>query len=428
MLRNFLPLAAIMVWAGAGAAQPSAHSPDYTNKKSWPLLTGKEHFVQEKWQQARILVWANPGRHGGAPAGGAGGAGRGKPITVPPGTLDPADPKHWLEDGKPAAAPPDKDTDVVVPEAAQEYTVNLVAARHITVGQNATVIVPRLVGNLWIKPGGRVYSTGRSARIEGDKHTFIRNDNLPLDPAAKRDLPGRKADWRMSIGYDILVQKYKNASVEFLGVIWAGDELVVWEGTAIVGPDSVLRPGRPSTTVIGTEASLIMMSGSYFGKQGCGGGPVDIHVKGRVLAGTPERPLTKDARLGVSCPHIYTDNRGDHQHGQYGLLIEPAAELRVHSSDPAKARLILKWNEGGSASANKEKINLTLLGKLDLNGVVFDQVAKGGIKLPELAQRAQWKNVFFTERNEGKPDELFMTFTEAVPKMNSQGVGFIKKK
>jgi hypothetical protein len=410
----------------ASAQEFTAHEPNYSGKTAWPNLTGHEYFVREQWPKARLLVWAQPGQNGGGALGGTGGSGRGAKKN-PPGSLDPAEPANWLEGGKPASAAPDGNTDVLVPAADKEYTVNLEAARHITVGAKASVVAPKVTGNLWIKAGGRFYSTGRSIKIVGDKHTFIRNDNRAPGEDVPDGVPTKKAFWALSIGYDILVQKKKEASVEFLGVVWAGDELVAWEGMTIVGVDSILRPGRPSTQVIGPEAALILTSGSYFGKEGCGGGPVDIHVQGRVLAGTPERPLTKDATLGISCPWTYTDHRGDHAHGVYGLLIEPKAELSVHSTDPSKARLILKWNEGGSPAALKEKVNLTLLGKLNLNGVLFDQVAKGGIKLPDPAARSAWKNVYFGEQNEGKPEELFTAFKEATPKLESQGAGFIKR-
>jgi hypothetical protein len=58
-----------------------------------------------------------------------------------------------------------------------------------------------------------------------------------------------------------------------------------------------------------------------------------------------------------------------------------------------------------------------LFGTLNLNGVPFDQVAKGGITLPDPAARSAWK----------KPEELFTAFKQAIPRFDSQGAGIFKK-
>jgi hypothetical protein len=52
-------------------------------------------------------------------------------------------------------------------------------------------------------------------------------------------MPWKRANFRMIIGLDIIVNKAKEASVEFVSDIRSDDELVVWSGTAIVGDNSI---------------------------------------------------------------------------------------------------------------------------------------------------------------------------------------------
>jgi len=411
--------------ADTPSAQPTAepamaHAPRFDDKSIWPDLTGKEAFFTQKWPKARVLVWAQPGT--------SGAVAKGTPKTK--NQVHVMNAADWLENGKPASAPPDADTDIVLPDAGKAYSVFLPEARHITIGRNASAAVPRLIGNLWIKAGGKYGTPQGRLRIRGDQHTFFRNDN-GLTPAGEKPQAGKKAPAGLILGHDLIVQKHKDASVEFLGVNRIGDEVVMWEGTVILGPQSTFKTGWPSTQVIGPEAAMVLMSGSYFGKEVSGGGPVDIHVLGSVFAGTPDRPLTRDATLGVSSPNFQKTNKGQVQGGQFGLLIDRQARLAVHSQDPTKARLILKWNEGiqrgEQTVAVGDKINLTLLGKLDLNGVVFDQVALGGIRLPDPSQRTQWKNVFYGPKNAGKPDELYAKFDGDAPKAATQGLRYLEK-
>jgi hypothetical protein len=405
--------------ASVSAAAPSAHAPDFTNRQAWPLVTGKEAFVTETWPAARLLVWAHPGKAG---------------------DFDPAAPANWLENGKPAAAPPDRDTDVFLPDADTPYTVGKphkgqtppLAARHVTVGRNAHVGVHPLIGNLWIKEGGKFHMGGNyrggGFKIAGNKHTFVRNDNRP---------GARTANGVVTIAQWITVEKYKGASVEFLGHVSALDELKVNEGVAIVGPESVWDVGPMSVQIIGPEASLILMSGAYFGKRSNNfRSDADILVQGKLLGGTAERPLTRDAVIGISFKSILLDFRGDDtrtsktaspflsadQQASYGLIVEPKGALKVHSQGPARARLMVQWHghdmweRGGKVKANPEApraINLLLLGDIDLTGVGFDHLMKEGIELPDPAARSKWQ-VYFGKNNAGKPDELFAKYVRPV--------------
>ncbi|NJN05229.1 MAG: hypothetical protein HC814_00805 [Rhodobacteraceae bacterium] len=76
-------------------------------------------YQTETWPAGRTLTWASPGTSG-----------------------DIGDATLWLEGGKPATAPPDRNTDVVLPAAKAIYTVkggrnNQV--RHVTIEDNARI-------------------------------------------------------------------------------------------------------------------------------------------------------------------------------------------------------------------------------------------------------------------------------------------------
>jgi hypothetical protein len=181
MQRKIRTLAFLVLLGAAPAAQANerfAHAPHFDDKHTWPNVTGVEGFVKQTWNKARVLIWANPGKSGPAAADRARLKGGGRD----PG-LDPDEAANWLEDSKPAQAPPDKETDIVLPPADVEYHVCLgTGVRHATVQNNGFLTLPELTGNLWLQNGGRFYPVGRSARLKGDKHTFLRNDNVPPDP------------------------------------------------------------------------------------------------------------------------------------------------------------------------------------------------------------------------------------------------------
>ena len=365
----------------AATALPVAHSPQFENRTLWPDAD-KAAYAKETWEPARLLVWAKPGEGG-----------------------DPRLPENWLENGKPAAAPPDEDADIWLPAADTKYTVAAndpagadrkgvhLKLRHVTIGKNAVLgtYEYRLSGNLWLQEGSGI-AARKPMSILGSKHTFIRSDN--------------RAGTR--IAQYITVNKYKDASVEFLGDINSTDELRVNAGTAVVGPNSRLSAGRPSEQTIGPEGTLQLLSGAFFGKHtNLINNADDIVVHGRLLAGSPERPLTKDAVLGVSFKDV------DPGQPRGGLRVQPGGRLRISSQDPQTARLVIRWhgNEGTRGDRRSGEttplFGVDFLGDVQIDGIEFDNVSKGGIRLPDPAARTAWKHVFYGEKNEGRPDELY---------------------
>lgn len=409
---------------------PGTHAPDYENQQLWPNLSGEEYFLDEQWPEARLLVWRHPGTSD---------SGRqAQRRDEAQGDLDPMDPANWLVDGeRPATEPPDENTDLYFPDADRIYYVGGVwgphlKARHVTVGRNAVVGVKPLHGNLWIRRGGRfsVIGYGRDAfRIVGTKHTFFRNDNGANlgDHRNEMDQAGT------TVALWMLIEKTRGGSVEFLGTTGVSDELKLNSGTTIVGPGSALLGGSAakSIQVIGPDAELVLTSGATFQKSGnyFGNSP-DVIVQGRLSVGTPARPLQHDAYLGLSFKSEQADRlTEDDSRGQgpnvppamtnvpAGFLVEPQGRLRVVSEDPERARLIIHWH-GHDMYSHGERthkdtprlIDMALLGKVDLNGVLLNHVKRGGVRLPDPSAREQWEHLQFGEDNGGPAETLFQRY------------------
>jgi len=397
-MRRFPQLSALFVLVlslyclltGAAARAATPQWPD-----RWPQDPNREYaakrpYETETWSPpARRLMWAHPGK-----------------SWPEDKEMNPKDPKNWLDmaTGQPAAALPDENTDVLFPACDKPYGVHAawsggrlnLAFRHLVIQKNASFSLENyeVWGNLWIQEGGSMGSHHASTH-KGSKHTFVFNENKD----------------RSNIAQYIIVNKYKGASVWFIGNISATDELSINEGTAVIGPHSKMTAGPNSIQNIGPEATLALLSGASFGKgTNNAQSHVDILVKGHISAGTPECPLTKDAFLGLS----FKDAAG--APGAKGLIVEPKGVIRVYSKDPATARLVIGWhqnkqrdprNEPGKYDKMPRTINVALLGSVPLNGVLFNDVRKGGIELPDPAARQQWKNVSFGKGCAAAADELF---------------------
>lgn len=438
-------LSALMALTASGA-EPTAHDPQFENKKVWADLSGKEGFVGQKWETLPVYVWAHPGKSALDRAARKNAIAR-KRDPGPDRDL----PENWLVNGKPATTMPagDKEVDLVLPASDAPYVLAAPdwRVRHVTIERGATLsshmkveAIKSISGNLWVKKGAAADMF--SFAVVGPNHAFFRNDNPASSPHGKGQDSGNY------LAYWITIAKPKG-SVEWLGDFRMGDELKFNEGTTIVGPNSRLQAGPPSTQIIGPEAVLELQSGALFGKHTGTGRQADILVLGELRAGSPQRPITSDATLGLNGKserpasgqvnveaalakanvaeggiNKYGGNSLTAGHtqkdaapipGGYSLAVSPAGRLSVHSVDPAKARLRLAWNgAAGRGSENgADKVVIYLFSdNLALDGVVFDNFYKGGINLLKPEQRSKWKNVVFGEKNEGQPDELF-TYLQA---------------
>jgi hypothetical protein len=368
-------------------AEPSAHDPQYDDRSVWPEWVTQTDFAKQSWPKARVLVWARPGETNR--------------------NVDFDDPANWLEDGKPATRGPDKDTDVVIPASETRYKLTAKqggAVRHLTVerGASAGIWTIQVHGNMWIKEGGSF----AHVRPAGPGNTFMRNDDPEPNLAANK----------------IAFNKPPGDSTEWIGNWKIGDELDIFSGRFIVAPGSTFQPGDRSTQHIYEKGTLILLSGSTFEKRAMQYGFNEIDVEGTILAGTPERPLTKDATIGISFKAQGIGGVHNSKKGDRGLTLYQPGKIAVHSADPSTARLVFRRNTNPAKSwdfpggvepaevvAMDHGYDMTLLGQVDFNGVEFRDVLKGGLALPDPDARTQWKNVTFGE-NFGAPDELFVRY------------------
>lgn len=405
----------------AAAAAATAHDPRFDDDTLWSHLTGHEAYVDHAWGPGRVLVWAHPGEDGNRRR------------------HDPSKIENWTVAGSDDTTRGDdpvggRRTDLVLPDADRPYTVVIrgdpwSVIRHVTVGRNAKLeMALDVYGNLWAKPGGMLSVEGTPARLRGGAHTFVRNDNPAPPPSLEhfRDL-------RQGLVFDWLAVQKPGGSTEFLGHILFNDEVKFDEGLAVIGPGSTLDVGPMSIQLVGPEATLRLMSGASFAKRrNFGRESPDFLVHGHLEAGSPERPLTADAVLGISVKDsdhaldpqdmVGIDEQGwlgpktELMHQPYGLIVAEAGALKVHSSDPRSARLVVRWHghaDSEGAASSHHTIRAAFLGDVDLNGVLIDHAAAGGIALPDGASPRHWPLLQLGPACAAGPQALFTAYRPA---------------
>ncbi len=366
-------------------------------------------FETETWPTARTLVWAQPGQSGAY-----------------------GDPANWLENGQPATRPPNREADVVLPSAAQPYLVSAKPneeVRHATVEANAGIqgrhrTDLQVWGNVWVKDGGRI----QFIACRGPKNTFLRIDSAEF-PTAENGLtvlggmakaPSTKPQSRTRVSHKFEVAKYGDASVELIGNLSVGDEIMIQAGRCIVSGNLRWSGATDKGAIeVFDGATLELQSGSsiapFINTNGKHVYNVNVYRGGTLQGGSPERPLTADAKVLLG----YGRNL---KPGETGLYAAKGSVIRVFSSDPQRARLVFtsltsqpQFHDGDgrllaapeTAASGSAGIVLQLAGDVQLDGAHFDYVSEGGIRLADTAAREQWKNVSFGSRNASAPDKLF---------------------
>ncbi len=390
MILAFLCMAGVS--SGAGAAEPpSAHNPCFDQPGLWPADVKKTDYYKQKWAPARLLVWAHKTDHEG-------------PWR---------EASNWLEDGKPATKDADETCDLYfldgkykVTGGTVDPTVNGGSAwgmwgqlkcRHLTVGNGVELLLRSydVSGNVWIRSG--VNFRVIEGLWNGGANTFARNDM------------GRWVEFKIPE-----VNKTDNASVEVLGKWGNADGLYVNSGKLIIGPDSIWAAGDRHQNTIGLKGSLVLMSGATFQTWRNKRYAYDLDNYGELLVGTKERPLVKDAYILMSEKNRKQKGGGFYQEGEddVGLMMRPQSTMVVTSADPTKARLVFDrwkpWN-GSKETEIQGLVQVGLMGKMDLNGVLFNHISLGGIGVKDLSVVNQWKNVVFGKENAGLPKELLNT-------------------
>jgi len=416
-------------WAGSYPYdKATAHVPGFDDKKLWPHLSGKEYFLATKLPPKRVLVWAKPGTDGGAQG------------------VDPLAPASWTDQatGQPASSLPDLETDIVIPAAPMDYTVDfqnpghgkkekMLSARCVTVGAkvrlNAADATVR--GHVWVQNGGH-FMVDVTLYFTGPDHTFYRNDNAAIQP----DPMGRDRTYLCQ--YLNLDKASLDASTEFIGMFHSGDEFQILAGTMIVGADSVMEPGREASPFIEKSGRIAVMVGGYFGKWILDMPCCDIDIRGGTLqGGMPDRPLTRNAIVKIGYKNFTNakctlptnpndDDKRQDLKREPSIKLTNGASIRSYSTDIAKARLVIaplpqcygitfhrpaKGSEEYAESV-KDKYNAAYYTWLDvlpigldmqiakgaiIDGVELSGFRKGGLMMADRSERKTWKHVFFGE-------------------------------
>ncbi len=392
-----------------------------------PAEGRKPAYTTETWQKPRqLLVWAKPGRSGRF-----------------------GEPGNWLANGRPmkrvtrteiwsgpawhrgrGVSALNKDTDLLIPVAASAYQVRGrgdYLARHITVESGAAFHhgLKGAYGNLWVDEHGRI-DGGGSAFIRGAKHSFYVNGKphsgeLPKTPEEFRKL--MKSAQYFARKW-IIRKDDPEASVTMIGTFASGDETHWVRGVTILEENGVFSIGGRTTQTIENEAKVILKSGAVFGKNGNQLYKDDMRLKGALLVGTPEEPITRNVYLGLSIK----DPKGTYpnsdrapnwsdfrlkgtsasSHG-YGLVVAPGAQITVHTAKPDQAKLVITWHgitDAGSDDGtsggyfdelpeSERTTNTLFLDDVQLNDVVLDWFGEGDIRMFNPEVRNLWKRVSF---------------------------------
>jgi len=406
----------------------------------------KPAYTTQKWDPPkRLLVWKNLN---GQPKNTTFESSDGKLKF--PGTNFKGDIENWLVLGEPLVGDKlDRDTDIICPGAGLDklYYVNMPDGgsifRHLVVENYARIGFPSMNvwGNCWIHERGRQNLT-RVSGVEflGPFHTFIKNARPSLAEFCRGggNPEATPQTWDKS-GYVLAqyigVKKDKTASVEFLGTFVSGDKFRVYSGACILGPDSSVHSDTRNGDVVYKDGSLHLMDGALLGKMKAFPLYVSLEVHGVLTAGLPDRPLTRDATIMLG-KKDYAGVMGCGPEGDFSaLMVLPGGQMRVHSADPKMARLVFQsagffdqsvdnlamscapWNIDGPRYASLPKrIETTFLGDVVLDGVLFKDLHRGGIRLKDAGMTKAWPNVVFDASCQSqKAEDNYAVYQKGVP-------------
>ncbi len=418
-------------------AKPTANDPQFDNGDAWPDLVGDEYFLKQEWPKARLLIWARADR---TPVGG-------QPRP------DIADPASWIDaaTGNPADAIPDMDTDVIFPDTDGPYRVTGkgFTCRHLTVGRNADFQPggghsAQVFGNVWIRPGG-IFYVYRTLMLAGGRDAFFRHDwpedgrlkelhdtgaIIPFDPAKKQPSPwGWRADRGPCVSH-FFQHDRPDGSTEMIGYSCSRDEVGIKAGRFMIGRDSRFLCGGAAMIDIHQDAEIVLMDGAVTGKTINQFGSCLRMRGGQLTAGTPDRPIKRDARMGVgycnwmnlSFPDQVVGRRGHAcDYGRFSATV--SGKLIGYPADGSDARLVFGWQrvslgDGGRGVNATEgfnrvfaelppKITVWVDSETQLENVRFEDLHRGGIVTQGAKAVNNWKNVTFGEGClSGSRDEL----------------------
>ncbi|EMI42622.1 chitobiase/beta-hexosaminidase C-terminal domain-containing protein [Rhodopirellula sp. SWK7] len=362
----------------------------------------------ETWSPGRTLTWAEPGQSG-----------------------EIGEASNWIENGAPATQAPDRDCDIVLPAADEKYTVTggrNHQVRHVTIEKNARLKgghrnEVEIWGNVDVRPEGMI----RYVSVVGGKHTYFRVEGsefpTPENGQAfqhpSRRLPEEQLS-RAQVSHKFQVCKYGTASVEFYGNLGVSDEVMLQHGKMIVSGDFRFSGVTNKGALEIYDGGILEIQtggrvGPFMPENNKNVYNINVYRNGVIQAGSPERPLTGDAYLLLGFGNNETL-------GHTGLYTAVGSMMRVYSSDPTQARLVVSatasvadFRDGlGELVGNpdvmasgKDGIAMQFGGDVQLDGVHFDYVSEGGIATADVNTQKGWKHVTFGTHNAGPEDSLF---------------------
>jgi len=423
-------------------AKPTADNPQFDRKEAWPMLVGDEYFLKERWGKTRTYIWNVEKSIEAAKAGGR----RREP--------DATDPRNWIDaaTGKPAAELPDMNTDLIFPDSNTPYKAALGDAdkkgafcRHVTVGKNATFSSWgarhhrfHMFGNLWIRPGGSMRTGQGNLAFSGAKHTFVRfdwpedgvlkklHDERAISPFNEKDGESFKTPWDANcIATYMVHDKAGDASTEVVGFVCVGDEAGIKSGTFIIGRDSRFVTGGPSSISVNNGARVVLMDGAQgsHGRNQFVNGDWGVQPGGKVTGGTPDRPLKRDAYMGLGyrnwqnlpipqskpIPTTADGTKLYYAYGGYNTVVK--GDLIGYPAPGSDARLVVCWqriSSGGAGAWGRHdepfkkvfvrippKIAVWISGDSKIENVRFDDLHRGGIVTANMEAFNGWENISF---------------------------------
>ncbi len=401
----------------------------------------KPAYTTQKWSPPkRLLVWKT--LDGKAPMHDELVSGQNR---VKVALFQGQDPANWLVLGAPLGSGNkwDLDTDVILPSAGLEkfYSVIIPGAqfRHLMVENHAWIGFGdpsgmNVAGNFWVHERGRGgVSSVKPGDFIGPYHTFCRNDRAPIfdQRTFNVDDPTFVAFTWDNRGYRLAqyvnVKKDAGASVEFLGSHISGDKFWIFSGIGIIGPDSSVHADTRNGDWVQKNGTLQLMSGAHWGKCQNKISTDEKIIEGLLEFGTRERPLTKDAVVQSSWKD-YTGISFKITGEGKSFTVEKVGKVRMCSADPKTARVVFRylnrdlgpqWVEEIKGTPYRElprRTDLVLLGDVELDGVVFEDVHQGGVRLGDPAMKAKIKNVTIGQNCGGtKLEELFALYEKGKP-------------
>jgi hypothetical protein len=437
-------------------SKPRDLTPEERNAKldwaGWPDMapaTGpKPAYTTQRWAPPkRLLVWRK--LDGGPRNGSYVRWGRGQGDDEKPGVVScrlarRVDAANWLVLGEPLEGGKwDAETDVLLPgvDLDKSYLVqsqDRIVFRHLVAENHALLHSGHggmtIHGNLWIHERGRCQENSvADTTFVGTRHTFVKNGRPPVGGFC-RNLPFRVDEHGKvfrNITWDphgyrlsqyIMVNREKDASVEFLGSFVSGDKMFIYSGTMIAGPDSEIISDTRNGDWVAKGATLHLLDGAVWGKRRAHSQGCSMPIDGTLTAGMPGRPLTRDATIILPRKVYQPDS------DSCGLRVSPGGTMRVYSADPVKARLVIRYSgsdpdpeytvamDAKRWQAVPRRIDVVFLGNVVLDGVVFEDLYRGGIRLRDGGMVDSWKNITFGPScRSQKPEDNYAIYRKGDP-------------